>query len=166
MPSHTLFTAVLLFLNQVLAATETSAAPSSSGRPIVAAWFPDWTSTDLDTVRWSDYDELEFFVAVTTPDPSKLAFVGMDNEDEYIRRFTALARKKNVVPTLSVGGWTGSRYVRVWRSLSSASLCSDLVFFGCRVSGETDHLCTDAVCIRSCDPKSTPKGPFQLLCLS
>ena len=88
------------------------AQTSTWARPSIGAWFPDYTSTDLATVRWTDYNELEFFVAITTPDPSKIAFTGMENEDGYIRSFVSLAKQNGVIPTLTVGGWTGSIYVR------------------------------------------------------
>lgn len=100
----------------LLTLTSSLTATTVDARPTIGAWFPDWTSTDLSTVRWSDYDELEFFVGVTTPDPGKVEFTGMEEAEEkkaYIRHFTALALQNGVTPTLSVGGWTGSRYVGV-----------------------------------------------------
>lgn len=88
-----------------------SLAPSKALLSCISGSFPAWANTSLATVRWSDYDELEYSFAETTPDPSKLSFAARPDESDYMRDFARMAKANGVRPSLAVGGWTGSRYV-------------------------------------------------------
>lgn len=77
----------------------------------ISGSFPAWTNNSLAAVRWSDYNELEYSFAETTPDSSVPGFSARLDETEYMREFTRIAKANGVRPTLAVGGWTGSRFV-------------------------------------------------------
>lgn len=47
--------------------------------------------------------------SVTTPDPSVLSLD--DSGPEYIQPFVEAAHQHNVMAIITVGGWTGSRYM-------------------------------------------------------
>jgi len=77
---------------------------------IAQTWFTGWTTSTFppEDVPWEKYSVVTFAFAVTTPQISDLAVAQED--DPTLRKLVQLghANKKSV--TLSIGGWTGSRY--------------------------------------------------------
>ncbi|TFK44302.1 glycoside hydrolase [Crucibulum laeve] len=93
-------------------------ANSSSGvGSISTTWYTGWHATDfpLTAVSWSKYTHLTYAFAVTTPDVNTL---GLETSDEeLLPQFVSKAHQNNVKASLSIGGWTGSR----WFSLNVGS---------------------------------------------
>jgi len=77
---------------------------------VLGAYFNDWSNTDLSTVPYSNFTELDFFVGVTTPSVNEVAFTGRSNEEPYIREFVNKAHAAGSTAIVTVGGWTGSVY--------------------------------------------------------
>ncbi|KAJ3515107.1 hypothetical protein NMY22_g14535 [Coprinellus aureogranulatus] len=78
---------------------------------VAAAWFAGWHATNgfpLSKVPWSKYTHLTYAFAETTPDVRVLSLEG--SEPAVLPEFVREARKHNVKPLISVGGWTGSRF--------------------------------------------------------
>ncbi|KDR75109.1 hypothetical protein GALMADRAFT_226758 [Galerina marginata CBS 339.88] len=90
-----------------------SLPPSSvtrSNSTISAAWYTGWHAADfpLSQVSWLKYTHLTYAFAITTPDVNTLS---LDESDEIlIPEFVSLAHKNNVKASVSIGGWTGSRW--------------------------------------------------------
>ncbi|KAI3604579.1 glycoside hydrolase family 18 protein [Moniliophthora roreri] len=89
------------------------------------AWYAGWHSSDftLSDVSWSKYTHLAYAFAVTTPDVTRLSLEASD--EELLPRFVQAAHQNNVKATLSIGGWTGSRYFST--NVGSAQNRSELV---------------------------------------
>ncbi|KAJ3513907.1 hypothetical protein NLJ89_g2690 [Agrocybe chaxingu] len=83
---------------------------SRSSSFISAAWYTSWHNRDfpLSQVSWSKYSHLTYAFAITTPDADTLA---LDASDErLLPQFVSTAHQNGVKASLSIGGWTGSRY--------------------------------------------------------
>ncbi|KAF9452782.1 glycoside hydrolase family 18 protein [Macrolepiota fuliginosa MF-IS2] len=85
-------------------------ANSTSHSVISSAWFAGWHVADfpLDQVSWSKYTHMTYAFAITTPKPSVISLESSDQQ--LLPQFVATARKRGVKASLSIGGWTGSRY--------------------------------------------------------
>uniref|UniRef100_A0A8H7Y893 GH18 domain-containing protein n=1 Tax=Psilocybe cubensis TaxID=181762 RepID=A0A8H7Y893_PSICU len=81
-----------------------------SNSTISAAWYTGWHATDfpLSNVSWSKYTHLTYAFAITTPDVNILS---LDSSDvKLLPQFVSLAKQHGVKASISIGGWTGSRY--------------------------------------------------------
>ncbi|KAF5385974.1 hypothetical protein D9615_002273 [Tricholomella constricta] len=91
--------------------SEVTVNNSSLGSSLVStAWYAGWHVTDqpLSTISWSKYTVMSYAFALTTPDPSVISVV--DSDQILLPQFVTAARKHNVKASLSIGGWTGSRW--------------------------------------------------------
>lgn len=96
-----------------------------SPRPIVAAYYPDWTVSqlppemvDFDRLDWVDFGTIfRFFVvlsahclaAFAVPDPTTYTPKFSDqNSADLLDRLVSYAHAKKKFVKLSIGGWTGS----------------------------------------------------------
>ncbi|KAF9000580.1 chitinase [Hymenopellis radicata] len=79
-------------------------------RPRVAsAWYAGWHATDfpLSSVSWSKYTQMTYSFAVPSPDGT----LSLEESDKaFIPQFVSEAHKHNVLASLSIGGWGGSRF--------------------------------------------------------
>ncbi|KAH6914418.1 endochitinase [Coprinopsis sp. MPI-PUGE-AT-0042] len=85
-------------------------ARAPSANPIAASWYAGWHIEDfpLAQVSWDKYTHLTYSFAVTT---ASAPFALLEEwERPRLREFVRLAKRNNVVASLSVGGWGGSRY--------------------------------------------------------
>ncbi|CAA7261830.1 unnamed protein product [Cyclocybe aegerita] len=64
--------------------------------------------SSLRRVSWSKYSHLTYAFAITTPDANTLALDASD--EELLPQFVSTAHQNGVKASLSIGGWTGSRY--------------------------------------------------------
>ncbi|KAF9010611.1 glycoside hydrolase superfamily, partial [Cyathus striatus] len=107
-PQIAFFNSLLFFALQRGSLSSTS--PSES--LISTAWYTGWHSEDfhLSAVSWSKYTHLTYAFATTTLDVNMLFLDASD--DKLLRQFVAAAHQhaRNVTASLSVGGWTGSRW--------------------------------------------------------
>ncbi|KAF5351917.1 hypothetical protein D9756_007649 [Leucocoprinus leucothites] len=83
---------------------------SSSSALIASAWYAGWHSKDfpLEDVSWSKYTHMAYAFAITTPKPSVISLEASDQH--LLPEFVEAAHKHGVKASLSIGGWTGSRY--------------------------------------------------------
>ncbi|KAG7098279.1 hypothetical protein E1B28_000242 [Marasmius oreades] len=77
---------------------------------VAMAWYAGWHSTDfpLSKVSWEKYTHMAYAFGVTSPNPTEISLV--DSDEELLPQFVKTAHQHNVKATLSIGGWTGSRY--------------------------------------------------------
>ncbi|KAF8915473.1 chitinase [Mucidula mucida] len=79
-------------------------------RPRVAsAWYAGWHAADfpLSSVSWSKYTQMTYAFAVTSPDGT----ISLEESDKaFIPQFVSEAHKHNVLASVSIGGWGGSRF--------------------------------------------------------
>ncbi|KXN90956.1 Acidic mammalian chitinase [Leucoagaricus sp. SymC.cos] len=83
---------------------------SSHSALIVSAWYTGWHTTDfsLEDVSWSKYTHMAYAFAITTPKPSVISLESSDQQ--LLPEFVAAAHKHGIKASLSIGGWTGSRF--------------------------------------------------------
>ncbi|KAF8160708.1 glycoside hydrolase superfamily [Crassisporium funariophilum] len=101
-----LLTTTVLALDTLQQLNTTSRSTST----ISAAWYTGWHAADfpLSQVSWSKYTHLTYAFATTTPDVNVLS---LDISDQnLLPQFVSAARKNGVKASLSIGGWTGSRW--------------------------------------------------------
>ncbi|KAJ7586301.1 chitinase [Mycena floridula] len=77
---------------------------------VSAAWYAGWHAEQfpLSSVSWSKYSQLTYAFATTTPDVNVLFLA--DSDEEFLPKFVAAAHQNDVLASLSIGGWTGSRW--------------------------------------------------------
>ncbi|KAG5645440.1 hypothetical protein DXG03_006264 [Asterophora parasitica] len=77
---------------------------------VSTAWYAGWHVEDqpLSSVSWSKYTVMNYAFALTTPDPGEISVV--DSDQILLPQFVTAAHKHNVKASLSIGGWTGSRW--------------------------------------------------------
>ncbi|KAF8598082.1 glycoside hydrolase [Ceratobasidium sp. AG-I] len=82
--------------------------PAAAKAPVSAAWYASWHAADvpLANVSWSKYTSVKYSFALTTPDVS---FVNI-TDPEVFKDFVSTAHANNCSASISIGGWTGSRY--------------------------------------------------------
>ncbi|KAL0570536.1 hypothetical protein V5O48_011418 [Marasmius crinis-equi] len=80
------------------------------GSKVAMAWYAGWHAADfpVSDVSWEKYTHMTYAFAVTTPDPAQISLV--DSDEQLLPQFVQAAHQHNVKATLSIGGWTGSRY--------------------------------------------------------
>ncbi|KAG6857710.1 hypothetical protein H0H87_004126 [Tephrocybe sp. NHM501043] len=85
-------------------------AASLPGSLISSAWYAGWHAADqpLSAVSWSKYNIMNYAFGLTTPDPSAISLEASDQA--LLPQFVAAAHNHNVKASLSIGGWTGSRW--------------------------------------------------------
>ncbi|KAF9462447.1 endochitinase [Collybia nuda] len=91
--------------------SEGSLSVSALPKPMVStAWYAGWHVVDfpLSTINWSKYTQMTYAFAVTTPDPAIISV--MESDEVLIPQFVAAAHKNEAKASLSIGGWTGSRW--------------------------------------------------------
>lgn len=83
---------------------------SLHGFLVSTAWYAGWHVIDqpLAAVSWSKYTVMNYAFALTTPDPNVISLV--DSDLVLLPQFVTTAHKHNVKASLSIGGWTGSRW--------------------------------------------------------
>ncbi|KAF8813893.1 glycoside hydrolase family 18 protein [Phlegmacium glaucopus] len=83
---------------------------SRSSSIISAAWYTGWHAADfpLSQVSWSKYTNLIYAFAITTPDVTTLSLTTAD--ETLLPQFVSTAHQNGVKASLSIGGWTGSRW--------------------------------------------------------
>lgn len=81
-----------------------------SSPTISAAWYTGWhaPSFPLSQVSWSKYTNLFYAFAITTPDVTTLSLSSAD--EVLLPQFVSTAHQYGVKASLSIGGWTGSRW--------------------------------------------------------
>ncbi|KAF9653749.1 glycoside hydrolase family 18 protein [Thelephora ganbajun] len=77
---------------------------------ISAAWFPGWeaASFPFSSINWQKYSLITWSFAITTQDPAVLSLDA--SGPTYISDFVKEAQAHGTMASISVGGWTGSRY--------------------------------------------------------
>ncbi|KAF8510380.1 glycoside hydrolase family 18 protein [Gautieria morchelliformis] len=93
-------------------------APSSSpttpgGVPafVASTWFAGWHANSgfaVSDISWNKYTHITYAFATTTPDVNTLAITSED--ETVIPEFVSAAHRNRVSASISVGGWTGSRF--------------------------------------------------------
>ncbi|EJD43361.1 glycoside hydrolase [Auricularia subglabra TFB-10046 SS5] len=85
-----------------------AASKGFTGKPVIAGYWPSYASDLLrpEAIQYHQFTHIDWFVAETTP-TYELDFGG--NED-LIKPVIERAHRANVTVSLSIGGWTGSRY--------------------------------------------------------
>jgi len=79
---------------------------------VAASWFAGWHANagfSVSNISWNKYTHISYSVATTTPDVNTLAITSDD--ETTIPEFVAAAHENNVSVSISIGGWTGSRYM-------------------------------------------------------
>lgn len=92
--------------------TTSTSRPASAQVPLVMAYYPDWVGADYppENIDFSRFDWIDFAFAV--PDQNMaLSWDGSDNAPDLLTRLVSLAHANGKHVKLSVGGWTGSKYV-------------------------------------------------------
>jgi len=109
LPASTVVVAGFDLLSR-LESRATSNASSLSGSLVSAAWYAGWHVTDqpLSEVSWSKYTIMTYAFALTTSNPNVISVV--DSDQVLLPQFVAAAHQHNVKASLSIGGWTGSRW--------------------------------------------------------
>ncbi|KAF9564757.1 glycoside hydrolase family 18 protein, partial [Agrocybe pediades] len=107
---HALFSLPLFWAVVAALDSSPSGTVGRSSSVISAAWYTGWHATDfpLSQVSWSKYTHMIYAFAVTTPDPNVLSLD--DSDKKLLRQLVSTARQNNVKASLSIGGWTGSRW--------------------------------------------------------
>ncbi|KAL0580742.1 hypothetical protein V5O48_001300 [Marasmius crinis-equi] len=85
------------------------------GASISTAWYASWHATEgfpLENVPWSKYTQLTYAFAETTPDSAALSLTvnGDTPETDLLNNFVTMAHQNGVKASVSIGGWTGSRF--------------------------------------------------------
>ncbi|TFK74291.1 glycoside hydrolase family 18 protein [Pluteus cervinus] len=77
---------------------------------VSAAWYAGWheQSVPFDQVDWAKYTQMTYAFAVTTADDSAISLATSDQQ--ILPQFVSAAHSHGVKASLSIGGWTGSRY--------------------------------------------------------
>ncbi|KAH9817266.1 family 18 glycoside hydrolase [Melampsora americana] len=90
---------------------ETSKKPTNAAHkePVVSSYYPGYAANMLepDAIPWKQFNHMDYFVAVPQNAPD-LPLV-LDDEDN-MKTVVAGAKKNKVSISISVGGWTGSRF--------------------------------------------------------
>jgi len=104
------FVIVDAFEQPILPRAITGNAPGLGGSRVATAWYAGWHAEDfpLTNVSWSKYTQLTYAFAETTSDVTVVSLA--DSDEELIPQFVAAAHKNGVKASLSIGGWTGSRW--------------------------------------------------------
>ncbi|KAM6502786.1 endochitinase [Amanita muscaria] len=85
-----------------------------AGSPkVAAAWYGDWSAdsnppVSVSQLSWSKYTHMIYSFAKTTPDVKQLDL--SDADPQLLPKFVEEAHKHGVKASISVGGWTGSRF--------------------------------------------------------
>lgn len=97
-------------LETVLQARAPLSSITRSNSTISTAWYTGWHAKDfpLSQVSWSKYTHLTYAFALTTPDVNTLSLDASD--EQLLPQFVSLARQHRVKSSVSIGGWTGSRW--------------------------------------------------------
>ncbi|KAJ7504007.1 glycoside hydrolase family 18 protein [Mycena galericulata] len=98
---------------EVVRRAATSRTVNTTGLDAVVAmgWYPDW-GTSLTNVSWGMYSHVAFafaqviYILTTTSDSGTIE---IDNATA-LTEFVSTARLNNVIPLLTIGGWTGSQW--------------------------------------------------------
>ncbi|KAG7097363.1 hypothetical protein E1B28_004713 [Marasmius oreades] len=86
------------------------------GASIATAWYASWHANrgfPLESVPWSKYTQLTYAFAETTPDTHTLSLtVNGDTGPgaDLLKSFVSTAHQNSVKASVSIGGWTGSRW--------------------------------------------------------
>ncbi|KAF8516327.1 glycoside hydrolase [Hysterangium stoloniferum] len=78
---------------------------------VASAWFAGWhanTGFPVSSISWDKYTHMTYAFATTTPDVNTLEIT--PDDEIIIPEFVAMAHQKSVTVSISVGGWTGSRF--------------------------------------------------------
>ncbi|THH05683.1 hypothetical protein EW145_g4627 [Phellinidium pouzarii] len=77
---------------------------------VASAWYTGWHATDfpLSNVSWYKYTHLTYAFGITVDDPSTISL--NDSDVELLPQFVSQAHENDVTASLSIGGWTGSRF--------------------------------------------------------
>ncbi|KAG0707952.1 glycoside hydrolase family 18 protein [Suillus ampliporus] len=97
--------------------TSTATAPGSTSTPanpgngsVAMAWFANWhTDYTVANISWTGFNRMSYFGAITSADGTATITVS-DNSASGPVTFVAAAKKNNVFPVLTIGGWDGSIY--------------------------------------------------------
>ena len=107
---------------------KSNSTSSSSPPPLVMAYYPDWAGDDFppEKVDFRRFDWIDFAFAV--PDPQfNLSWDGSDDAPDLLKRLVSNAHSAGKHVKLSVGGWTGSRYVHSFDERRLVWICIALV---------------------------------------
>jgi len=90
--------------------SERSTSKPATAKSVAGTWYAGWHATDFPPERltWDKYTTITYAFAETTPNPADLKIAAAD--DPIVKKVIALGHANNVSVTISIGGWTGSRY--------------------------------------------------------
>ncbi|KAM0786063.1 hypothetical protein ACM66B_006874 [Microbotryomycetes sp. NB124-2] len=91
------------------AASLVLATVANAATPIIAQYYPAYSSQRPSQVPFNYMNVAYYFVTVTTNDGSIFA-IPSDQSVSAMQDFVSRARANGVRPVVSIGGWTGSRY--------------------------------------------------------
>ncbi|KAF9266291.1 glycoside hydrolase [Marasmius fiardii PR-910] len=87
------------------------------GASIATAWYASWHANKgfpLESVPWSKYTQLTYAFAETSPDSPKSLSLTVNGDtgpsSELLKSFVTAAHENHVKASVSIGGWTGSRW--------------------------------------------------------
>ncbi|KIL60642.1 glycoside hydrolase family 18 protein [Amanita muscaria Koide BX008] len=105
---HSLILIVLSAVHLVCSHVARAGSPK-----VAAAWYGGWSANSnppvpISQLSWSKYTHLIYSFAETTPDVKHLNLSGAN--PQLLPTFVEEAHKHGVKASLSVGGWTGSRF--------------------------------------------------------
>jgi len=104
LPSLAAYAALVLSL-----VSRTVASWPGKDKPVIATYYPSYNAKLLPAadIPWDLYTHIDYFVAETRPTPTSA--MAVDNESN-MKEVIAGAKKHGLSISLTVGGWTGSRY--------------------------------------------------------
>lgn len=106
-------TAFLLPVPDPLPPTSASTA-SSRQTPLVMAYYPDWAGPSFppEKIDFTRFDWIDFAFALPT-EQGDLTWDDPDLAPALLKRLVTCAHSKDKKVKLSIGGWTGSRFVQL-----------------------------------------------------
>jgi chitinase len=91
-------------------------------KPLVMAYYPDWAGPSFgpEKINYALYDWIDFAFAI--PDASFRVTWDSPGSTLTLQRLVQSAHEKGAKVKLSIGGWTGSKFVFCFNSLSNPML--------------------------------------------
>jgi len=95
--------------------------------PLMMAYYPAWVAEKLppESINLSRFDWIDFAFAIPN-DTYGLDWDGSDMAPAILTRLVTVAHDQGKKVKLSIGGWSGSKYV----GLGAKPLCSDTISLG------------------------------------
>ncbi|KZS97652.1 glycoside hydrolase [Sistotremastrum niveocremeum HHB9708] len=102
-----------------LASSSPAASPSPSSKPLVAAYYADWTADDLapENIDFTRFDWIDFAFGI--PDKNQNVGFSQDDSAQLLDRLVTAAHSHGSKVKLSIGGWTDSGHFSTCVSTST-----------------------------------------------